>query len=76
MSGQCLSWGEDRWHLGGRPIHAGAAIEVRWPDGTWEQVRVESADRGRRLYAHGIHYHGVDLSIRLDEDYYALRWPA
>lgn len=70
-----LEWVDDRWHLNGKAIHAGAGIEVQWPDGAWEVVRVESGDRGRKLYAMGISYHGVYLSIRIDDGSYRLRWP-
>lgn len=73
-----LEWFDNRWHLDGQGIHAGESLEVRWPDGTWERVRIESQDCGRRLYAHGMQYHGVDLCIRVDDDSYGygMCWPA
>ncbi len=72
-----LEWINDRWHLDGRPIHAGCGIEVRWPDGTWQPVRVESQDSGRRIYAH-FDYHGFEMAVRLDgynDGVLKLRWP-
>jgi hypothetical protein len=68
-----LQWIDDRWHLDGRPIHAGCGMEVQWPDGTRQHVRIESQDHGRRLYAH-FDYHGVGLGIRVDHGDYPLRW--
>lgn len=68
-----LSWTNDRWHLNGRGIHAGDCLEIRWPDGTWGAVRIESSDRGRTLFAH-FDYHGMPLCIRVD-DSVSLRWP-
>jgi hypothetical protein len=68
-----LEWIDDRWHLDGRGIHAGCNMEVQWPDRTWEVVRIESADCGRRLYAH-FDYHGQGLCVRVDDGDYTLRW--
>lgn len=73
-----LTWDDGRWHLRGQGIHAGAVMEVRWPDGKWEKVRIESADAGRRLYAH-FKYHGVDLCVLVVvedgyRDPFQLRW--
>lgn len=70
-----LEWLDDRWHLDGRGIHAGDFVEIRWTDGTWEEVRVESGDRGRRLYAHAL-YHGERIAVEIDDTRHALRWPA
>lgn len=69
---QKLKWIDGRWNLDGRPIHAGTPMDVCWPDGTWQQVRIESADAGRKLLA-CFDYHGLDLSIRVDDQH--LRWP-
>jgi hypothetical protein len=69
-----IEWIEDRWHLGGRPIHAGCGMEVCWPDGTWQHVRIESGDAGRKLFA-CFDYHGLGLSIRVDDSDCQLRWP-
>ena len=70
-----LDWIDDRWHLDGQPVHAGAAMDVCWPDGTWETVRVESADRGHKLLA-TFDYHGLALCVRIwpDPDI-EFRWP-
>jgi hypothetical protein len=68
-----LSWIEDRWHLDDRPIHAGNVVEMRFPDGTWDAVRLESSDSGRRLFA-CFRYRGIDLSVRVDQGDYELRW--
>lgn len=68
-----LEWIDDRWHLKGRPIHAGCGMDVRWPDGTWERVRIESAAAGRKLFA-CFAYHGLDLSIRVDDADCQFRW--
>lgn len=59
-----LQWIDDRWHLNDRPIHAGCGMEVQWPDGTWQAVRIESEDCGRKLFAH-FKYHGLDLCVRV-----------
>jgi len=69
-----LSWIDDRWHLDERPIHAGACVEMRFPDGAWESVRLESADTGRLLFAH-FSYRRLPLRVRLSEGDYELRWP-
>lgn len=72
-----LSWLDNRWHCDGAPIHAGYAMEVCWVDGTWEPVRIESADAGQRLYAHFEH-HGECFYMRVDpngENPRELRWP-
>jgi hypothetical protein len=72
-----LEWLDGRWHLDGRGIHAGASLEFRWPDGTWERVRIESGDCGRKLYAH-FDYHGLALRVRVvapDACDCELRWP-
>lgn len=73
-----LEWIDGRWHLDGRAIHAGNCLEVRWPDGTWEAVRIESGDCGRKLFAN-FDYHGLGLSVRIamtSERDVDLRWPA
>lgn len=67
-----LTWIDDRWHLDGCGIHAGCLMEVRWPDGTWQVVRIESGDAGRKLFA-CFDYHGLALSIRVNDC--ELRWP-
>lgn len=72
-----LTWEDDRWHLDRQPIHAGCSAEIQWPDGTWQWIRIESQDCGRRIYAH-FDYHGLGLCVRLDgrEDVaLELRWP-
>lgn len=67
-------WIDDRWHLDGRPIHAGCQMEIRWADGTWEAVRIETGNHGRTLYAYSEH-HGQEFCIVVDE-WKELRWPA
>jgi len=71
-------WIDDRWHLDGKPVHAGTGLEICWPDGTWERVRVESAAAGHKLYAH-FEYHGLELCVRVDANgqdaTHNLRWP-
>ncbi len=69
-------WLDDRWHFAGQPVHAGCSMELCWPDKTWERVRIESADCGRRLSAH-FQYHGESLRVTLitpDNIYYDVRW--
>lgn len=71
-----LQWLDNRWHLEGDGIHAGTSMELQWPDGTWQRVRIESQDCGRKLFAH-FNYHGAGLSVRVDPDAYdprPLRW--
>lgn len=75
-----LYWSDDRWHLSGKPIHAGAGMEIRWPDGTWERGRIESSNAGRKLFFHFDH-HGETLVVLvcdLDRDLtqQTIRWPA
>jgi len=73
-----MEWIDDRWHCNGKPIHAGTGMEVQWPDGTWQRVRIESARSGRVLLA-CFDYHGLGLSIRVvgndDGSDMPLRWP-
>jgi hypothetical protein len=70
-----LDWIDGRWHLDGKGIHAGDMMEIRWPDGTWEVVRIESADRGHLLSAH-FEYHGLCLRVTAWPDTrFELRWP-
>lgn len=69
-------WIDGRWHFDGKPIHAGDGMEIRWPDKTWEPVRIESADAGRILKAYFDH-HGETLQVRvrdMDETYRDVRW--
>jgi hypothetical protein len=66
-------WIEDRWHLEGRPIHAGNVLQIRWPDGTWEAVRIETGKTGLRLFAHCDH-HGEEFVVEVDDTRHALRW--
>jgi len=71
-----LEWIDNRWHLDGRGIHAGESLEVQWPDRTWQRVRIESAEAGRKLFAH-FDYHGLGLCVRVDPEAYEplqLRW--
>jgi hypothetical protein len=72
-----LEWIDGRWHCDGDGIHAGVGMEVRWPDGTWQRVRIESGDSGRKLFAN-FDYHGMTLAVRVDpeaNDPRELRWP-
>lgn len=57
-------WIDGRWYFDGKPIHAGSGMEIQWADGFWMPVRIESADSGRKLFAH-FRYHGEDLSVRV-----------
>jgi hypothetical protein len=72
------NWTDDRWHLNGKPVHAGCGAEICWPDGTWEEVRLESANCGQNIYAH-FSYHGLDLRVRVDcggvNNDLHVRWP-
>ena len=75
-----LEWIDSRWHLDGRPIQAGCGMEVQWPDGTWQHVRIESMNGGQRLNAH-FDYHGLGLRVRVvqlgasNDEGLPLRWP-
>jgi hypothetical protein len=73
---RCLDWLDRRWHLGGRPIHAGYYLEVRREDGTWWDVRIESTDSGRwlRMYFDVPGMRGRQAWIHMHEDD-QLRWP-
>lgn len=71
-----LEWIDGRWHLDKHGIHSGDQLWIKWPDGTWERVRVESQDNGRKLSAH-FDYHGLELSIRCvtpETAIYELSW--
>lgn len=74
MSRSTLYWEDDRWHCDGRGIHAGCIMELKGADGTWFEVRIESADRGRRLIAFKL-VHGTGFTCSIDLDYDQLRWP-
>jgi len=65
----------DRWHLGDREIHNGTFMELQWPDGTWEIVRVECNRAENELCAH-FYYHGEELVVRVDtpDSIRRLRW--
>lgn len=69
---QC-EWIDDRWHLDGRPIHAGSQMEMVFPDGTWQPVRIESEDAGRVLFAFVFH-HKQPLGVKIGFTR-KLRWP-
>jgi len=68
-----LTWIDGRYHLDGQGIHAGDGMELRFPDGTWLRVRIESAEAGRQLYAHFAH-HEMPLQARINSSD-ELRWP-
>jgi len=74
-----FEWDGDRWNLDGRGVHAGDGLELRFPDGTWLPVRIESADCGRKLYAY-FEFHGMDLCLGIfDHEGYTrhdVRWPS
>lgn len=69
-----LEWIDYRWHVDGQAIHAGNVMEIRWPDGVWEAVRIESRDSGATLVAYFEH-HGEQCAIRIDDRHHRLRWP-
>jgi hypothetical protein len=69
-----LTWIDERWHCDGRPIHAGSQMEMQFPDGTWVEVRIESANLGQKLFAH-FDYHGQPCVIHVLEWQNQLRWP-
>lgn len=71
--GNTLVWHDDRWHCDGQGIHAGNGMELRGCDGEWFHVRIESADRGRRLIAF-IDVHGFDFVHTIDPESDQLRW--
>lgn len=62
-----MHWTDNRWHLDGKAIHAGSGMQMRCPDGTWINVRIESQNRGRHLFAY-FGFHGMDLCLRVDPD--------
>lgn len=77
LRGGVLEWIDGRWHLDGDGIHAGVGMMVKWPDGAWERVRIESGDAGRKLFAN-FDYHGLTLCVRVDPEAYSpleMRWP-
>lgn len=70
-----LTWTSNRWHCDGRGIHAGTGMEMQFPDRTWQPVRIESQDCGRRLFAYFV-YHGMDLCVSINPEHDRLRWPS
>lgn len=85
------AWDEraQRWHVEGRPVHAGNELEVRGVrridedlvEPHWFAVRVESEDQGRVLVAMLDHY-GCYFRLRLagfaatmPKVRHPLRWP-
>jgi hypothetical protein len=69
-----LEWIDGRWHVEGRGIHAGDHMEIRWPDGFWEAVRIETTNQGTVLGAYFEH-HGELCCVRIDDKHHRLRWP-
>lgn len=65
-------WIDERWHLDGRGIHAGAVLEMKLGDG-WHEVGIESRNRGEILDAY-IHVGGRSFKTQL-RAYDQLRWP-
>lgn len=72
FSANC-DWIDGRWHLNGRPVHAGSHMELLFPDGTWQRVRIESREAGRVLVAY-VFYHGEPLTLDIGCTR-RLRWP-
>ena len=84
------TWDGDRWHVEGKPVHAGDELEVLGveqnpadpdtPIRAWFKVRVESENRGGSLVAHLRHY-GLIFRLRLTAIrrdpvvFHPLRWP-
>jgi hypothetical protein len=66
-------WIEGRWHLDGRPIHAGSQMEMVFPDGTWQRIRIESENSGKVLLAY-VFYHGEPFKTKIGFTR-KLRWP-
>jgi hypothetical protein len=79
FSGHTLEWREDagRWHLGGRPLHAGDPVWLLGNDHHgWIPGRCESGDGGRRVYfVFRLTESDGDLSVPLGEDH-RLAWPS
>lgn len=69
-----LTWVDDRWHVDGRGIHAGDAMELLTPRGGYKLVRIESADCGRRLFAYAS-IGGLDFVYTVDTQSDVFRWP-
>jgi hypothetical protein len=63
-----------RWHCDGKPIHAGANMELQFPDEEWVLVRIESHESGRILLAQ-VDFHCATLVYGLTHKS-RLRWPA
>ena len=66
-------WRDGRWYLDGRPLHAGDQIEMFFPDGGWQPVRVFAADDLRCGLRVCVNFHGL-LFTRMVGDA-KLRWP-
>lgn len=73
--GKSLDWIDGRWHCEGRGIHAGTAMLLRRDDGFWYSIRIESADSGKRLFAHFDDVEGPSLRAELDPWRHVLTWP-
>jgi len=74
-----MEWIGGRWHLAGRPIHAGSYLLLwLWLPGhgrQWREVRIESSDHGRILTAN-ITLGGREFVSQIDPVVDSLRWPA
>ena len=68
-----LTWIDDRWHLNGRPIHAGDCMELRGGGGKWIPVRIESSNRGRVLHA-VVRVEGREFYSTIQPEFDKLRW--
>lgn len=68
-----LEWIDGRYHVDGLPIHAGTVMEMRFPDYTWQCVRIESRKQGAELLAFW-DYHGETVCCQVDQRLHRLRW--
>jgi len=66
-------WIDDRWHLDGQPLHAGHLLEMFFPDGGWQPVRVFAADDLRCGLRVCVSFHGLLFTRGVGDA--KLRWP-
>lgn len=73
-----LTWQDDRWHLDGRPIHAGTIMVLIGGGRSRNVIRIETTNRGRTLLAFK-RFNGLDYVHTIDCDIVdgpgSLEWP-
>ncbi len=69
-----LEWIGDRWNCDGQSIQTGDRMEMRFTENEWLPVRIDSEDRGKKLFGF-FNFRGQELRWRIHPGRHALRWP-